>query len=189
MQLDDPSRGFSLKFAGPLDMRLNPGRGESAQNLLRKITKEKLATILRENADEPRADQLAEALAGRDFATTLDLVNAARNVLRGINNEERELSVRRLFQAVRVEVNDEFGALDNLLRQIPACTNPGARIAILTFHSGEDRRVKRAFESGRQAGIYAEISNEVLRPSAQERHDNPRSSSAKLRWARRAESE
>ena len=94
--------------------------------------------------------------------------------------------MRRVFQALRIGVNDEFGALDSLLRHLPACLNPGGRVAILTFHSGEDRRVKKAFEAGLREGTYAEISPEVIRPTPEERRDNPRSSPAKLRWARRA---
>jgi 16S rRNA (cytosine1402-N4)-methyltransferase len=186
MQLDDPSRGFSMKFAGPLDMRLNPQRGQSAAAWLEKASRERLATVLAENADEPRADLLAAALAGAKFATTLDLAAATRAALRGINAEERELSVRRVFQALRIEVNDEFSALDSLLRHLPGCLQPSGRVAVLTFHSGEDRRVKKAFLAGMETGVYASIAGDVIRPSAEERRANPRSSPAKLRWARRA---
>jgi 16S rRNA (cytosine1402-N4)-methyltransferase len=96
------------------------------------------------------------------------------------------LSVRRVFQALRIAVNDEFSALETFLRNLPACLNPGGRVAILTFHSGEDRRVKKAFAEGMRAGFYAAIARDVVRSSAEERHANPRSTSAKLRWARRA---
>jgi 16S rRNA (cytosine1402-N4)-methyltransferase len=139
--------------------------------------------MLEENADEPRAQELANALAGRTFPTTKALAAGVRAVIPQINKDEADLTVRRVFQAVRIEVNDEFSALDMLLRYLPNCLNPGGRVAILTFHSGEDRRVKKAFEAALRDGIYSDIAREVIRPTPQERHDNPRSSPAKLRWA------
>lgn len=185
MQIDDPSRGFSTKYEGPLDMRMNPGRGQSASEFLRGIDAAKLARLLEENSDEPQAERLAPALAGKSFPTTLSLASAVRAQLSRFPEETVELTVRRVFQALRIAVNDEFSALDALLRQLPASLNLGGRVAILTFHSGEDRRVKKSFASGRNTGLYSEISDAVIRPSAAERTANPRSSSAKLRWARR----
>ncbi len=186
MQLDDPARGFSTKADGPLDMRMNPQRGFPASALLKNTATASLAKLLSENADEPRATELAAALAGRSFATTLELANAVRAASPGLKKDESDLVVRRVFQALRVAVNDEFSALDMLLRHLPACLNPGGRVAILTFHSGEDRRVKKAFEAGWRDGIYAEIAPEVIRPTPEERRANLRSASAKLRWARKA---
>jgi 16S rRNA (cytosine1402-N4)-methyltransferase len=186
MQIDDPSRGFSTKQAGPLDMRMNPARGQSASALLRAIDAAKLTRLLEENSDEPQAKRLATALARKSFPTTLSLGTAIRTELSRFSEEAVELTVRRVFQALRIAVNDEFSALDSLLRQLPSCLNPGGRVAILTFHSGEDRRVKKSFASGRDAGVYSEISDDVIRPTAAERNANPRSSSAKLRWARRS---
>lgn len=183
MQLDNPERGFSTKTDGPLDMRMNPSRGLSAAQWLQKVGTSKLATSLAENADEPHADLVAEALAGRTFATTADLAGAIRGALRSIPEEQRELSVRRVFQAIRIEVNEEFSALETFLRALPHCLNPGGRVAILTFHSGEDRRVKKTFQAAQRAGLFREISRRVLRASPAERHANPRSTSAKLRWA------
>jgi 16S rRNA (cytosine1402-N4)-methyltransferase len=184
MQLDDPSRGFSVKFDGPLDMRMNPNRGQPASVLLQRIEPGALAKLLAENADEPHAQTLAAALAGKPFATTLALANAIRRALP--RTEEADDAVRRVFQALRITVNDELGALDTLLRVLPSCLNAGGRVAILTFHSGEDRRVKKSFEAGLRDGVYAEIAPEVIRPTPTERHDNPRSAPAKLRWARKA---
>jgi 16S rRNA (cytosine1402-N4)-methyltransferase len=183
MQIDDPARGFSVKLDGPLDMRMNPQRGPSASQLLEKTGAAVLADLLMENADEPHADLLAGVLAGRSLATTGALAAAVRGALPRIRDEERDLSVRRVFQALRIAVNGEFSALDTFLRNLPACLNPGGRVAILTFHSGEDRRVKKAFEAGLRDRIYTGISHEVIRPTSAERHANPRSASAKLRWA------
>ncbi|MEJ0090496.1 MAG: 16S rRNA (cytosine(1402)-N(4))-methyltransferase [Limisphaerales bacterium] len=186
MQIDDPSRGFSVKTDGPLDMRMNPQRGFPASALLEKTSPEALANLLQENADEPRANELAIVLAGKTFATTKTLAAAIRAALPRLHKDELDLTVRRVFQALRIAVNDEFSALDMLLRHLPSCLNPGGRVAILTFHSGEDRRVKKAFEAGLRDGLYADIAHEVTRPTPEERHDNPRSSPAKLRWARKA---
>lgn len=184
MQIDDPGRGFSIKAEGPPDMRMNPRRGQPAWALLAKTGREALATLLEENADEPCAGALADAIAGREFATARALADAIRRALPRAAEEAREGAVRRVFQALRIAVNDELGALDALLRVLPSCLNPGGRVAILTFHSGEDRRVKKAFEAGLAAGQYAEVAREVIRPTPAERHANPRSSPAKLRWAR-----
>jgi 16S rRNA (cytosine1402-N4)-methyltransferase len=186
MQLDNPARGFSLKLEGPLDMRMNPNKGQSAAAFLRKADAGQLRSVLVENADEPHAERLGEGLAGQEFSTTLELTRRIQALLAFRPAQERELSVRRVFQALRIAVNDEWAALDSLLRNIPQCVAAGGRVAILTFHSGEDRRVKQAFEAGLRAGLFAEVAREVVRPGAQERHSNIRSRSAKLRWAVRA---
>ncbi|MBA3652270.1 MAG: 16S rRNA (cytosine(1402)-N(4))-methyltransferase RsmH, partial [Chthoniobacterales bacterium] len=186
MQLDNPARGFSIKQDGPLDMRMNPARGQGAAAWLQKIEPAKLARLFQENADEPRAELLATALAGKVFLTTLSLASAIRAALPRLPNEETELSVRRVFQALRIAVNEEFSALETFLRHLPSCLNPGGRVAILTFHSGEDRRVKKSFAARLEAQLFSEIAREVIRPGAAERNANPRSISAKLRWARRA---
>jgi len=116
---------------------------------------------------------------------TKTLANTVRAVLPRLNKEDCDLSIRRVFQALRIAVNDEFSALDTFLRNLPACLNPGGRVAILTFHSGEDRRVKKSFEAGLRGGIFSDIAHDILRPSSAERNSNPRSAPAKLRWARR----
>lgn len=186
MQIDDPARGFSTKGDGPLDMRMNPERGYPVSALLERVTAAELAEMLQENADEPRAGLLAAKLAGQTLATTRELASAIRQALTGIRPDEIDLSVRRVFQALRIAVNDEFTALDTFLRHLPAWLNPGGRVAVLTFHSGEDRRVKKSFAGGLREGLYEAIATEVIRPTSEERRDNPRSSSAKLRWARKA---
>jgi 16S rRNA (cytosine1402-N4)-methyltransferase len=183
MQLDDPSRGFSFKHPGPLDMRMNPGRGLSAAEWLKRITPEKLAHALHHHADEPQAETIAAALAGKSFATTLDLAEAVRNAAAA---EDADPTVRRVFQAVRIAVNEEFVALDAFLRVLPDCLKPGGRVVVLTFHSGEDRRVKKAFQAALRDGIFRETSDGVITAGAEERRMNPRSAPAKLRWAVRA---
>ncbi len=172
MQIDDPARGFSVKHAGPLDMRLNPARGLSARDWLRRVTPAVLARALAENSDEPRADALAMALAGRDLPTTRALAEATATCVP--HESDREDTVRRVFQAIRIAVNDEFSALDSLLRALPGCLKPGGRVAILSFHSGEDRRVKAHFRDGHRTGLYAAISDELLRAGPEERRDNRR---------------
>ena len=185
MQIDDPSRGFSVKQHGPLDMRMNPQRGQPASAFLERISADALSALLVENADEPRASTLAPLLAGKIFTTTRALTKAIRSALPRLHKDEADLTVRRVFQALRIAVNDEFSALESFLRNLPACLNPNGRVAILTFHSGEDRRVKKSFQMGLQSGLYSEIAPEILRPSSEERRANPRSSPAKLRWARK----
>jgi 16S rRNA (cytosine1402-N4)-methyltransferase len=183
MQLDDPRRGFSVKNEGPLDMRMNPMRGQPASAFLARVRPEALEKVLMENADEPQAAALASVLAGQSFTTTTALAGAIRAALPRMNKEDCDLSIRRVFQALRIAVNDEFSALETFLRYLPACLKPDGRAAILTFHSGEDRRVKKSFEAGFGDGLYAEISREVTRPGIEERRANPRSTPAKLRWA------
>jgi 16S rRNA (cytosine1402-N4)-methyltransferase len=186
MQIDDPARGFSVKHSGPLDMRMNPQRGQPASAYLERIKAEALDELLAENSDEPNAATLSAALAGKKFATTNELAHGIKRALPHLNSEAVTLTIRRVFQALRIAVNDEFSALDTFLRNLPACLKSGGRVAILTFHSGEDRRVKKAFADGHRNGIYSDIAHEVIRPSAEERNANPRSAPAKLRWAKRA---
>ncbi|ADG69832.1 S-adenosyl-methyltransferase MraW [Planctopirus limnophila DSM 3776] len=195
MQIDDPARGFTFKVDAPLDMRMNPSRGPSAAEFLAKIDERGLAKLLEDAADEPCAEPLARGLITAQqisaFITTGQLAEAVRRVLATIGSlDEEDVSstIRRVFQAIRIAVNDEFSTLDILLKSIPQCVKPGGRIAILTFHSGEDRRVKKAFQAGLASGVYREISSEVMRATPQERHDNPRSIPAKLRWAIRSSS-
>jgi 16S rRNA (cytosine1402-N4)-methyltransferase len=185
MQLDNPRRGFSTKFEGPLDMRMNPQRGQSAAALLQRISPEALVNLLMENADEPHAHVLGPVLAGHVFPTTTALGKAIQAALPRVGEDECDLTIRRVFQALRIEVNDEFSALATFLRNLPLCLNPGGRVAVITFHSGEDRRVKKAFEAGVGEGHYSEACEEVIRPGPQERRGNPRSAAAKLRWARK----
>lgn len=185
MQLDTPERGFSLKTPGPLDMRMNQHRGLPASALLARLSPDALAELLVQNADEPRPEPLAAALAGRPFALTTELAAAVRTVLATRPVEEQDKAIRRVFQALRIAVNEEFTALDALLRHLPECLRPGGRVAILTFHSGEDRRVKKAFQAARAEGRLSRLADEIIRPGPAERGANPRATPAKLRWAER----
>jgi 16S rRNA (cytosine1402-N4)-methyltransferase len=192
MQIDNPARGFSFKTEGPLDLRLNQVSGQSASELLQSVTRQTLRELLTDNADEPFAQPLAAALQGQYLQTTTELADLVRQTLATalparMPAAERKIettkSLQRTFQALRIAVNDEFGVLDRFLALLPSCLKPGGRVAILSFHSGEDRRVKKAFQAGERSGIYARVAPDALRPSAQERRDNPRSASTKLRWA------
>ena len=187
MQLDNPERGFTYKHAGPLDMRMNPRRGEPVSDLLAHVGERKLARMLDEYADEPDAHVIARALTADALRTTADLCRCVRAAVVSerpkASDAEVEKAIRRTFQALRIAVNDEFSALDALLRTLPQCLAPGGRVAVLSFHSGEDRRVKQSFEAGHAGGLYAAIADEVVRPSAEEVRANPRAGSAKLRWA------
>src|SRR6266850_2474042 len=180
MQMDNPTRGFTYKYDGPLDLRMNPRRGQTASALLASLDEPALAALLIENADEPNADRMAQAILQASVSTTTQLATVIRRT--GADED----CVRRVFQALRIAVNDEFGALDEFLRNLPLCLKAGGRVAILTFHSGEDRRVKKSFQSGERTGEYSEVAHEVLRATPEEVRANPRSRSAKLRWARRS---
>jgi 16S rRNA (cytosine1402-N4)-methyltransferase len=191
MQIDDPSRGFSFKVDGPLDMRMNPRRGLSAAQWLERASADGLTAVLGDDSDEPLARHIATALVARrgTLTTTGALAAAVRSALAGrVPAGSADLAVRRVFQALRIEVNDEFGVLGALLRQLPGCLRPGGRAAFITFHSGEDRRVKKAFADGERAGLYTRASPDVIRPSPAEQRANPRAKSAKLRSARRTAS-
>ena len=191
MQLDNPDRGFSYKEDGPVDMRMNPAKGEPASALLRRLSEHELAELLVANADEPYAEETArilkKATERSEAGSTKAVANAVRDGLASafprLDAVELTRSVRRTFQALRIAVNEEFVVLDALLRVLPQCLAPGGRVAVLTFHSGEDRRVKRAFQDGHRSGVYSDVAADVLRATPEERRANPRASSAKLRWA------
>ena len=191
MQMDNPARGFTFKHEGPLDLRMNPDRGRPASAWLASIDERALAELLEENADEPRAAQLARAIiiarSAAPLATTTALARVIREAMDALpgsrGRDETSTTIRRVFQALRIAVNDEFSALETFLRHLPGCLKPGGRVAILTFHSGEDRRVKKSFQAGARDGAYGRIAEEVVRAGAEEVRSNPRASSAKLRWA------
>jgi 16S rRNA (cytosine1402-N4)-methyltransferase len=192
MQLDDPVRGFTFKIDGPLDMRMDPSRGRTVSDWLSTQNETGLARIFTANSDEPHAAELAAAIlrahARGPITTTLSLAAVVRQTARAFSrsSQSADTAVRRVFQALRIAVNDEFNSLSALLRCVPSCLKPGGRVAILSFHSGEDRLVKSAFKSGFHDGTYSSIATEVMRAGADEKRANPRSSAAKLRFAIRA---
>lgn len=190
MQLDDPARGFSFKLDGPLDMRMNPQRGMSAADLLSTLDCDHFIAILVENSDEPHAITIAQSIlmahAKNPIDTTLALVQIVRERMKALSASELDLTVRRVFQSLRIAVNEELSSLDVLLKQLPSSMKKGGRIAMLTFHSGEDRRVKASFKRGLEDGIYSSVSKDVIRASSNEQRSNARSKSAKLRFAIRS---
>jgi 16S rRNA (cytosine1402-N4)-methyltransferase len=194
MQVDDPERGFSYRRDGALDMRMDRSRGRTAAQILRTIPEKELAQALRELGDEPEAERIAAAIVkARDtLERTGDLVKVIQETtgqdewrLHPAPGQWNLHPAARTFQALRILVNRELANLVSLLRVLPDCLNPGGKAAIISFHSGEDRLVKHAFREGKQKGLYKEISEEPLRATFQERNENPRSRSAKLRWAER----
>ncbi len=195
MQIDNPDRGFSYKQDGPLDLRLNPEKGESAAECLRHLTREEFEGMLRENSDEPYAKEIAAAVISAlrkgmrvDTTTQLrELIEQALSFLpAGEQKEAVKKSCQRTFQALRIDVNSEFEVLEAFLEKLPDVLAEGGRVAILTFHSGEDRLVKKSFKQFYREGLYSEIARDVIRPSAEELSRNSRARSAKLRWAVRA---
>lgn len=195
MQIDNPERGFTFKHDGPLDLRLDPTKGVTAAERLRELNYMELIAMLTDNSDEPYAEQIAKVIMrrfkkGEVIDTTRQLYSAVEEALKFLPNKERKDSIKkscqRTFQALRIDVNAEFESLTMLLAKLPSVLNSGGRVTILTFHSGEDRIVKKAFKEAYTEGIYSDIAREVIRPSMQECSGNPRAHSTKMRWAIRA---
>ncbi len=192
MQIDDPKRGFSYKHDTDLDLRLDPTKGISAKQRLEKISKSELEGMLIENADEPNALLIADEIIGeiktnKSISTTKQLREVIqRALLKKYKKEDKELlkkTCQRVFQAIRIDINEEFEVLYSMLEELPNLLNPGGKVAILTFHSGEDRLVKKAFKRHFKEGLYSEINDELILPSKDECFNNPRAKSTKMRWA------
>ena len=195
MQIDNPERGFSYKVEGPLDLRMNPLKGVSAAERLKEVTQEELEGMLVENADEPYAAEIAATVMkwfknGKQIETTTDMKQVIEQALVYVPKAERDEAVKkscaRTFQALRIDVNSEFEVLYAFLEKLPEVLAPNGRVAILTFHSGEDRLVKRSFKQLKDEGIYSDICKDVIRPSAAECVRNSRAKSTKMRWAIRS---
>ena len=195
MQIDNPDRGFSYKVEGPFDLRMNPRKGTSAAQRLLEVSQEELEGMLIENSDEPYAAEIAETVMSRirrrqKIETTTQMKETIEEALSFIPEKDRKEAVKkscqRTFQALRIDVNSEFEVLYEFLDKLPDILVPGGRVAILTFHSGEDRLVKKAFKQMSKQGIYSEVSKNVIRPSAEECRNNGRARSTKLRWAIKA---
>lgn len=196
MQIDNPERGFSFNVDGPLDLRLNPNAGISAAERLDNISREELSGMLYENSDEPYCEELAKAITdeirkGNRIDTTTKLRQIIEQTLDFLPEKDKKDIIKktcqRTFQALRIDVNHEFEVLYEFMEKLPGALKPGGRAAILTFHSGEDKLVKKALKAGYKAGIYSDYSKDVIRPSAQECAQNGRARSTKMRWAVRAE--
>ena len=195
MQIDNPKRGFSFKVDGPLDLRLNQETGISAAERLDTITREELAGMLYENSDEPYCEELAKAITdeirrGSRIDTTTKLRRVIEDTLDFLPEKEKKDTIKktcqRTFQALRIDVNQEFEVLYEFMEKLPGALRPGGRVAILTFHSGEDKLVKQALKEGYKSGIYSDYAKDVIRPSAQECAANGRARSTKMRWAVKA---
>lgn len=195
MQIDNPDRGFSYKHEGPLDLRLNPEKGISAAERLRTISQAEFEGMLLENADEPYAKEISRAVVsaikkGRSIQTTTSLRQVIESALEflpaDVKKEAVKKSCQRTFQALRIDVNSEFEVLETFLEKLPDVLSPGGRVAILTFHSGEDRLVKKSFKRLQREGVYSQVATDVIRPSAEECSRNSRARSTKMRWAVKA---
>lgn len=196
MQIDNPDRGFSYKTEGPLDLRMNQEKGISAAERLKAISQAEFQGMLLENSDEPYAEEISKEVTsrlkhGEKIETTTALYHAIEAALKFLPEADRKEAVKkssqRTFQALRIDVNHEFEALYEFLEKLPGVLAPGGRVAILTFHSGEDRLVKKSFKQYQKKGIYSTVADEVIRPSAEECSRNSRARSTKMRWAVRAE--
>lgn len=195
MQIDNPERGFTFKHDGPLDLRLDPSSGVSAAERLRELDYDELVGMLWENSDEPYSEEIAKAVMetfkrGGRIDTTRQLYEVIEKALAFIPEKERKEAVKkscqRSFQALRIDVNSEFEVLYAFLDKLPKVLKSGGRAAILTFHSGEDRLVKKAFKQGLNDGIYSDVAKDVIRPTAAECFRNSRAHSTKMRWAIKA---
>ena len=195
MQIDDPSRGFSFRHEGPLDLRLDPAHGITAAERLQTVGFEELIGMLVENSDEPYAEEIAREILksrkrGISLETTTDLYKAVERALEFVPQKERKTAVKkscqRTFQALRIDINNEFEVLYEFLDKLPGVLKSGGRAAILTFHSGDDRLVKRSFKQLMREGVYSEVARDVIRPSQEECRRNTRATSTKMRWAIKA---
>jgi len=192
-QIDDPARGFSYRRPGPLDMRMDPTRGQPASVMINKLSERELAEAILELGDETDAREIARLIVERRAREPITRTEQLMEVV----CEARDFTVQRAagaklhpaartFQALRILVNREMANLERLLKVLPEVLRPGGIAAIITFHSGEDRRVKYAFRDGQRAGIYSEDGRDPIVADEGEKKRNPRSKAAKLRLARRA---
>lgn len=198
MQIDDPKRGFSFKRESPLDLRLNQSQGVPASQRLKEMSYHELEDILQSYSDEPYASKIAAAIMkSHNNNEYIDTTTKLKAIIEEIIEKDNSIpfkqkafmtkkSCQRTFQALRIDVNNEYDVLYDFLEKLPATLNSGGRVAILTFHSGEDRLVKKAFKELKNLGIYSDVARDVVRPSKDECIQNPRATSTKMRWAIKA---
>lgn len=188
LQLDRPERGFSWRSddVAP-DMRMGDGCLESALELMERLSEAELADIIFRYGEERLSRRVAKAikktLAAGALKTNADLADVVRAAIPGHHPRHPAM---RTFQALRIAVNDELGQLERLLAALPQLVEPGGRVAIISFHSLEDRAVKQSLRAGLQNGTWEDVARKVITASDDEQAANPRSGPAKLRWAVRA---
>ena len=183
LQLDEAARGFSFRFDAPLDMRMDTRGGETAGQVVNQVDEEELADLIYEFGEERRSRRIARAIVrARPIQTTAELakvVSAAAPAMKGDKLHPATLT----FQAIRIRVNDELGEIRSLLQSAPSLLKPGGRLALISFHSLEDRLVKDAFRDGAKAGVWDVLTKRPVVADEEEELRNPRSRSAKLRVA------
>jgi 16S rRNA (cytosine1402-N4)-methyltransferase len=189
-QLADPRRGFSFHSEGPLDMRLDPTGGQPAHQLVNRLGERELADIFWTYGEERHSRRVARRIAEARQKTPIMTTTQLADLVRACVPRSRKHPIdpaTRVFQALRIAVNDELGALERFLEAAPGCLKAGGRIAVISFHSLEDRLVKQAFR--RRPELFTDLTRKPLQASVEESRSNPRARSAKLRVAARASSE
>jgi 16S rRNA (cytosine1402-N4)-methyltransferase len=189
LQLQDPERGFSFQADGPLDMRMNPMSGDTAEQVVNHIDERKLADVIYEFGEERRSRRIARAIVrSRPILTTkqlVDVISAAARPMKLGYKHDRIHPATRTFQALRIFVNHELDDLKALLEAAPRVLKPGGRLVVISFHSLEDRIVKDAMREGAHQGIYTLLTKKPVIATDEEIQSNPRSRSAKMRAAER----
>ena len=192
-QIDDPARGFSYRRDGPLDMRMDPTRGTPASELINRISECELAAALSEYGDEEDAIDVARLIVERRKTSRIETTAQLTKIVCDARDFTLERAAgaklhpaARTFQTLRILVNRELANLDRLLAVLPDVLRPGGVAAIITFHSGEDRRVKLGIRKGVEVGHFGTFGDIPIVADEAEQRANPRARSAKLRWARRA---
>lgn len=188
-QIEDPERGFSFRNEGPLDMRMDRTQGDSAAALLGRLSAQEIESLILEYGEDRWARRIAQVIVERrkknPLRTTQDLVDCVLAAIPAGARDRRIHPATRTFQAVRIAVNRELDDLQEALESILQTLAPGGTCAVLAYHSGEDRAVKRAFRELSQGGEFEEITKKPLEPTEEETRRNPKSRSAKLRAIRR----
>lgn len=197
MQVDTASRGISYKANGPLDMRMDDRLEKTGIDLLSELSEEELSRALWELSDEPDHKTIAQWIVGQRLSNPVTMVDQLVRLVfnvKGLTEQTWKKKQKassfgslhpaaRTFQTLRILVNDELGSLRELLEKGPTCLKPKGRIGIISFHSGEDNLVRDAFKAGFEAGTYSEIAEKAIKPTMREIQKNPRSASARFRYA------
>ena len=185
LQFDEAHRGFSFQADGPLDMRMNPRTGETAEQVVNHMGENELANVIYEFGEERRSRRIARAIArARPVTTTAQLARIVAAAAPAMK-QERIHPATRTFQALRIYVNGELSEIEALLQLAPEVVKPGGRLVAISFHSLEDRRVKDALREGARQGIWEVLTRKPMTAEAEETDRNPRARSAKLRAAER----